>query len=300
VSEVLPTFARKPLFGYTVIVYSGVLIGFMGWGVWSHHMFAVGLGPIADSAFAATTMLIAIPTGVKIFNWIATLWGGDIRGTTALSSRSASSRCSSSAAFSGRLARIAAGGSTANGHLYVVAHFHYVLFAQRPGPVRGIYYWWPKDDGPAVERAPGQVALLAAARRDEPRVLSDALIGLLACRVAFTLCPRARRGPLNLVSTIGAFPHRRLDSGVPLQRVAQRAAWADRTERSVGRRDARMERPIAAPPYNFSVIPTVHESDAALEDRNTTCRCRIPGWTARADPRARRIRWRWWRRAGCR
>src|SRR5256712_10617045 len=84
VSEVLPTFSRKPLFGYTVIVYSGVLIGFMGWGVWSHHMFAVGLGPIADSAFAATTMLIAIPTGVKIFNWIATLWGGDIRGTTAL------------------------------------------------------------------------------------------------------------------------------------------------------------------------------------------------------------------------
>ncbi len=84
VSEVLPTFARKPLFGYTVVVYSGVLIGFMGWGVWSHHMFAVGLGPIGDSVFAATTMLIAVPTGVKIFNWIATLWGGAIRGTTAL------------------------------------------------------------------------------------------------------------------------------------------------------------------------------------------------------------------------
>src|SRR5213079_1718845 len=84
VSDVLPTFARKPLFGYTVVVYSGVLIGFMGWGVWSHHMFSVGLGPIADSVFAATTMLIAVPTGVKIFNWIATLWGGAIRGTTAL------------------------------------------------------------------------------------------------------------------------------------------------------------------------------------------------------------------------
>src|SRR5438309_739129 len=84
VSEVLPTFSRKPLFGYTVVVYSGVLIGFMGWGVWSHHMFSVGLGPIADSVFSATTMLIAVPTGVKIFNWIATLWGGTIRGTTAL------------------------------------------------------------------------------------------------------------------------------------------------------------------------------------------------------------------------
>jgi len=76
VSEVLPTFARKPLFGYTVVVYSGILIGFMGWGVWSHHMFSVGLGPIADSVFSATSMLIAVPTGVKVFNWIATLWGG--------------------------------------------------------------------------------------------------------------------------------------------------------------------------------------------------------------------------------
>src|SRR5207248_665037 len=82
VSEVLPTFARKPLFGYTVVVFSGVLIGFMGWGVWSHHMFAVGLGPIADSVFAGTTMLIAVPTGVKIFNWIVTLWAGDIRSSS--------------------------------------------------------------------------------------------------------------------------------------------------------------------------------------------------------------------------
>src|ERR687891_764773 len=84
ISEVLPTFSRKPLFGYTVVVYSGVLIGFMGWGVWSHHMFSTGLGPVADSFFAAATMLIAIPTGVKIFNWLGTLWGGQIRFTTAL------------------------------------------------------------------------------------------------------------------------------------------------------------------------------------------------------------------------
>src|SRR5207247_9166146 len=84
VSEVLPVFARKPLFGAPVVIYSGVLIGFFGFGVWSHHMFAAGMGPVADSAFAIMTMLIAIPTGVKIFNWLATLWGGSIRGTTAL------------------------------------------------------------------------------------------------------------------------------------------------------------------------------------------------------------------------
>src|ERR1044071_7470812 len=76
VSEVLPTFSRKPLFGYHFVVYSGVAIGFLAFGVWSHHMFATGLGPIADSGFSLATMLIAVPTGVKIFNWIGTLWGG--------------------------------------------------------------------------------------------------------------------------------------------------------------------------------------------------------------------------------
>src|SRR3954464_130332 len=84
VSEGLPTFSRKPLFGYPVMVYSGILIAFLGFGVWAHHMFAVGMGPIADTLFAVTTMLIGIPTGVKIFNWIFTMWGGDLRFTTAM------------------------------------------------------------------------------------------------------------------------------------------------------------------------------------------------------------------------
>src|SRR5437764_7500409 len=83
VSEVLPTFARKPLFGAPVVIYSGILIGFFGFGVWSHHMFAAGMGPVADAVFSVATMLIAIPTGVKIFNWLATLWGGSIRPTVA-------------------------------------------------------------------------------------------------------------------------------------------------------------------------------------------------------------------------
>ena len=78
VSEVLPVFSRKPLFGYQVMVFSGIAIGFMGWGVWAHHMFATGLGPVAVSAFSAATMFIAVPTGVKIFNWISTLWRGKL------------------------------------------------------------------------------------------------------------------------------------------------------------------------------------------------------------------------------
>src|SRR6266581_3401047 len=79
VSEILPTFSRKPLFGYPVVVLSGIAIGFMGFGVWAHHMFATGLGPVANSAFSISTMFIAVPTGVKIFNWTATIWGGRVQ-----------------------------------------------------------------------------------------------------------------------------------------------------------------------------------------------------------------------------
>ena len=78
VSEVLPTFSKKPLFGYPVVILSGIIIAFLGWAVWSHHMFTVGLGPIANAAFTITTMAIAIPTGVKIFNWIGTMWKGSL------------------------------------------------------------------------------------------------------------------------------------------------------------------------------------------------------------------------------
>jgi cytochrome c oxidase subunit 1 len=84
VSEIIPTFSRKPIFGYPVMAYATMLIAFLGFGVWAHHKFAVGMGPIADTVFGVTTMLIAIPTGVKIFNWIFTMWGGSLQFTTAM------------------------------------------------------------------------------------------------------------------------------------------------------------------------------------------------------------------------
>jgi len=148
VSEVLPTFSRKPIFGYAAVVFAGAAIGFMGWGVWAHHMFAVGLGPVANSAFALSTMFIAVPTGVKIFNWIGTMWGGSLRFPTAM-------------LFSvGFIAMFIIGGLSGVTHsivphdaqqtdtYYVVAHFHYVLFGGALfGIMSGLYYWWPKIFG---------------------------------------------------------------------------------------------------------------------------------------------------------
>ena len=81
ISEVIPTSSRKPIFGYKFMVFSGIAIGFMGWGVWAHHMFASGIGPLSVAAFSLSTMFIAVPTGVKILNWLATMWGGKIKFT---------------------------------------------------------------------------------------------------------------------------------------------------------------------------------------------------------------------------
>ncbi len=156
-SEVMPTFARKPLFGYPVMVYSLILIGFLGFGVWAHHMFAVGMGPVADTVFALTTMLIAIPTGVKIFNWISTLYGGSLRFTTA------------NLYAIGLVAMFTIGGISGVMHssppadlqqtdtYFVVAHFHYVLFGGSiMGLFAGLYYYYPKMFGRMLDERLGK------------------------------------------------------------------------------------------------------------------------------------------------
>ncbi|HEX9594374.1 MAG TPA: cytochrome c oxidase subunit I [bacterium] len=157
VSEVIPVFSRKPLFGYPMMAYSTALIGFLSYGVWGHHMFAVGMGPAAESTFAATSMLIAIPTGVKIFSWIATMWGGSLRITTAF-------------LFSlGLIIEFTIGGLSGIMHAavpidlqqtdsyFVVAHLHYVLFGGSALALfSAAYYWWPKMTGRLLDERLGK------------------------------------------------------------------------------------------------------------------------------------------------
>ena len=148
VSEVLPTFSRKPIYGYPFIVFSGIAIGFLGWFVWSHHMFTVGLGPAANAAFSISTMAIAIPTGVKIFNWIGTLWGGSIKVTVALLFSVAFIGMFVIGGLSGVTHASPPSDAQQQDTYYVVAHFHYVLFGgSLLGLWSGIYYWWPKFTG---------------------------------------------------------------------------------------------------------------------------------------------------------
>ena len=263
VSEVLPTFARKPLFGAPVVIYSGIMIGFFGFGVWSHHMFSVGMGPVADSAFSIATMLIAVPTGVKILNWISTLWGGSIRFTSALY-------------FSlGFIAMFTMGGLSGVMHAsppvdlqqtdtyFVVAHFHYVLFGGSIfGLFSGAYYWWPKITGRLLDERLGKLHFWLMLIGFNVTFFPQHFLGLIGMpRRIYTYAPDLGWNFWNLVSTIGAFiialsfvvfianVIKTTRSG----RVAGPDPWDARTS----------EWTIPSPPpvYNFARVPTIHERD---------------------------------------
>jgi len=148
VSEVLPVFSRKPLFGYPFVVFSGAAIGFVGWGVWAHHMFASGLGPVSVAVFSVATMAIAVPTGVKIINWTLTMWGGKLVFTTAMKFAIGLVVLFTIGGLSGVTHSVAPSDTQQTDTYYIVAHFHYVLFGGAIfGIFSGFYYWWPKMFG---------------------------------------------------------------------------------------------------------------------------------------------------------
>ncbi len=158
VSEVLPTFSKKPLFGRSFVIFSGIAIGFMGFGVWAHHMFTAGLGPVAEAAFALTTMFIAVPTGVKIFNWLGTVWGGSIRLATPMLFSLGFIAMFVIGGLSGVTHSVAPADWQQHDTYYVVAHFHYVLFGGAVlGLLAGLYYWWPKITGKLLHEGLGKI-----------------------------------------------------------------------------------------------------------------------------------------------
>ena len=127
ISEIIPVFSHKPLFGYPMMAYSLILIAFLSYGVWGHHMFATGMGPIADSTFAITSMLIAIPTGIKIFSWVATIWGGRLQFSTAFLFAIAFVLQFTIGGLSGVMHASPPIDLEQTDSYIIVAHFHYVL-----------------------------------------------------------------------------------------------------------------------------------------------------------------------------
>jgi cytochrome c oxidase subunit I len=148
ISETIPVFSRKPIFGYPFMVFSGIAIGFMGWGVWAHHMFASGVGPLSVAAFSVTTMFIAVPTGVKILNWVATMYGGKLNFTTSMKFSIGLVGMFTIGGLSGVTHAVSPSDLQQTDTYYIVAHFHYVIFGGALlGFFAGMYYWWPKVFG---------------------------------------------------------------------------------------------------------------------------------------------------------
>jgi cytochrome c oxidase subunit 1 len=263
ISEVIPTFARKPLFGAPMVIYSGILIGFLSFGVWSHHMFAVGLGPVADSTFSLVTMLIAVPTGVKILNWIATLWEGSLRFKTPLYFALGFIGMFTMGGLSGIMHASPPVDLQQTDSYFVVAHLHYVLFGGSIfGLMAGIYYWWPKIFGRLLSERLGKWHFWLMLAGFNLTFFPMHILGLLGMpRRIYTYAPDLGWNGLNLLATAGAFVLalsfvvfianvvRTARSGEP----APADPWDGRT----------LEWSIPSPPpdYNFARIPHVHDRD---------------------------------------
>jgi cytochrome c oxidase subunit I len=263
VSEVLPTFARKPLFGYPVVVFSGIAIGFMGWGVWAHHMFAVGLGPVAVSAFGVSTMFIAVPTGVKIFNWTATLWGGAIRFTVAMMFSVGFITTFVVGGLSGVTHSLVASDTQQTDTYYIVAHFHYVLFGGAlMGLFAGFYYWWPKIFGKMLNEKIGAVHFALMIIGMHITFFPMHIVGLAGQpRRMYRYDKGMGFDFWNLVETVGAFI-----IAVSLLVFFYNIVWTAKKAPIAPRDpwDARtIEWMTESPPkpWNFDHIPTVHTVD---------------------------------------
>src|ERR1700723_3031962 len=147
-SEIIPVFSRKPIFGYPVMVAATICIGFIGMSVWAHHMFTVGMSSYGNTFFSLSTMAIAVPTGIKIFNWLATMWGGKIRFGVPMLFCIAFLFQFLIAGLTGVMQAAAPFDWQLTAPYFVVAHFHYVIVGAISFTLFGaIYYWFPKMSG---------------------------------------------------------------------------------------------------------------------------------------------------------
>lgn len=206
-SEIIPTFARKRLFGYTTMVFATMLIGFLGFMVWVHHMFTVGLGPVANSIFAVATMAIAVPTGVKIFNWLFTLWGGQIKFNVAMLYSVAFIPSFLVGGMTGVMLSVAPADYQYHDSYFVVAHFHYVIVGGVVyGLFAGLYYWFPLMFGKALSEKLGYWQFWLFFIGFHLTFFPQHFLGLFGMpRRVFTYLPNQGFETMNLLSTIGAF-----------------------------------------------------------------------------------------------
>ncbi|WP_460321560.1 cytochrome c oxidase subunit I [Paenibacillus sp. YSY-4.3] len=270
ISEVVSTFSRKRLFGYSSMVFATILIAFLGFMVWAHHMFTTGMGPVANALFAIATMLIAVPTGIKIFNWLFTMWGGQITFNTA------------SLFAIGFIPTFVMGGVTGvmlgsapadyqfHDTYFVVAHFHYVIVGGLVlGLFSGLHYWWPKMFGRVLNETLGKLEFWTFIIGFHLTFFLQHFLGLVGMqRRVFTYLPNQGFDLMNMLSTVGAFL---MGVGVILFLInivitARKPVGVENDPWGDGRT---LEWAIPSPPpeYNFKQLPLVRGIDAYWKEK---------------------------------
>lgn len=206
-SEIFPVFSRKPIFGYSFVAASSVAIALLAFGVWAHHMFAVGMGNTADAFFSASSMLIGIPTGVKVFNWIATMYGGKIKFTVSMMFAIAFLIEFTIGGLSGIAFAIVPIDWQLTDTYFVVAHIHYVFIGGTIfGILAGLFYWFPKMTGKFLDEKMGRWFFWLFVIGFNATFLVQHVLGLIGMpRRVYTYPDLPWYGALNMISTIGAF-----------------------------------------------------------------------------------------------
>ena len=263
-SEIIPTFSRKRLFGYSSMVFATVLIGFLGFMVWAHHMFTTGLGNVANAIFAVATMAIAVPTGIKIFNWLLTMWGGSIKVTVPMLYALGFIPSFVMGGVTGVMQGMAPLDYQLHDTYFIVAHFHYVIIGGVVfAIIAALHFYWPKMFGTMLSEKMGYVTFVFLFIGFHLTFFIQHFLGLwgMPRRVASYL-PGQGFELGNMISSIGAFM---MGIAVTLlviniiitfvkNKKVDNDPWGD------GRT---MEWAIASPPpyYNFKQTPLVRGLD---------------------------------------
>ena len=207
ISEIIPVFARKPIFGYKAVAFSTAGIAFFSMLVWAHHMFTVGMPPFLNSFFMIASMVIAVPTGVKIFNWLATLWRGNIHFDTPMLYALGFVSVFTIGGLSGIFLAAFPVDWQLHDTYYVVAHFHYVLFGgSLLAILGGLTYWWPKFFGRLLDERLGKISFWFIFVGFNVTFFPQHMLGLLGMpRRIYTYEDVGLLEPYNLASTIGSY-----------------------------------------------------------------------------------------------
>ncbi len=264
ISEIIPTFSRKPLFGYPVMILSGIMIAFMGFAVWTHHMFTTGLGPVVNTAFSITSFIIGIPTGVKIFNWVGTLWGGSIKFSVPILYAIAFLITFTLGGITGIMVAMPTFDAQVHDTYFVVAHFHYVMGGGALMAFFGaLYYWFPKMTGRIMNERLGVWAWAFTVLGFHVLFFPQHIAGLMGMPRRIQTYPEGVGLEfVNMLSTVGSWI-----MGVGLILILINVIQGFRAPKNAGNDpwDGRtLEWSIPSPPpfYDFKVQPVVNSLDA--------------------------------------